>query len=232
LATTAIEHAVNLASRLEILGTFGCRGKVDPKINELLLKKPEHRAWAETAKSAVSHPDESDLADARQLAKIVSTAARQDPFHRDKKCFNRYLKELTDGDHLCSGNLCIVGQKMGKDYTVRLAVGYLTKGTDEYYHGMIKPHMCIYSVVVGCFQSATFDDFVAILPLSARGWRTRGRISRRRGHPLLPLGLPAVSEAPQRRAADAIQFPTPLRRPTAPVADVVASAHVHPASRR
>ena len=76
LATTAIEHAVTLASHLKVLGTFGSRGRVDPKIIEALSKKPEHRAWAETAKSAASHPDEPDLADARQFAKIVSTAAR------------------------------------------------------------------------------------------------------------------------------------------------------------
>ena len=73
LATTAIEHAISLASKLKVLGTFGCRGKVDPKIIEALLKKPEHRAWAETAKSAASHPDESDLEDARQFAHKVTT---------------------------------------------------------------------------------------------------------------------------------------------------------------
>ena len=32
LAVTAIEHAISLASKLKVLGTFGCRGKVDPKI--------------------------------------------------------------------------------------------------------------------------------------------------------------------------------------------------------
>ena len=73
LATTAIEHAVSLASKLKVLGTFGCRGKVDPKIIEALFNKPEHRAWAETAKSAVSHPDESDLEDARHFANKVTT---------------------------------------------------------------------------------------------------------------------------------------------------------------
>ena len=73
LATTAIEHAISLASKLKLLGTFGCRGKVDPKIIEALLKQPEHRAWAETAKSAASHPDESDLEDARHFAKKILT---------------------------------------------------------------------------------------------------------------------------------------------------------------
>jgi flavodoxin len=74
LATTAIEHATSLASKLKVLGTVGCRGKVEQKIIEALLKRPEHRAWAETAKSAVGHPDESDLEDARHFAKnIIAT---------------------------------------------------------------------------------------------------------------------------------------------------------------
>ena len=72
LATTSIEHAASLASKLKVLGTFGCRGKVDPKLIETLIKKPEHRAWAETAKSAAVHPDESDLADARHFAKRIT----------------------------------------------------------------------------------------------------------------------------------------------------------------
>ncbi len=72
LATTAIEHATSLASKLKVLGTFGCRGNVDPKIIETLVKKPEHRAWAETAESAALHPDESDLEDARHFAKKVT----------------------------------------------------------------------------------------------------------------------------------------------------------------
>ena len=74
LAVTAIEHAISLASKLKLLGTFGCRGKVDPKLIEALLKQPEHRACAETAKSAVSHPDESDLEDARHFAKKILIA--------------------------------------------------------------------------------------------------------------------------------------------------------------
>lgn len=72
LATTAIEHAISIASKLKVLGTFGCRGKVQPTIIEALLKQPEHRAWAETAKSAANSPDESDLEDARQFAKKVA----------------------------------------------------------------------------------------------------------------------------------------------------------------
>jgi flavodoxin len=72
LATTAVEYAITLASKLKVLGTFGCRGKVDPKIIDDLLKKPEHRAWAEAAEGAATHPDESDLEDARQFARKVT----------------------------------------------------------------------------------------------------------------------------------------------------------------
>jgi flavodoxin len=73
LAVTAIEHAVSLASQLKVIGTFACRGKVNPEILEALLDKPEHRTWAETARSADSHPNESDLEDARQFAKTVTS---------------------------------------------------------------------------------------------------------------------------------------------------------------
>jgi flavodoxin len=72
LATTAIEHAVSLASKLKVLGTFGCRGRVDSKLIEALLKKPEHRTWAEMARSANTHPDGADLEDAKQFAKEVT----------------------------------------------------------------------------------------------------------------------------------------------------------------
>jgi flavodoxin len=73
LAITAIEHAASLASQLKVIGTFACRGKVDPKILAALLDKPAHRTWAESAGSADSHPNEADLEDARQFAKMVTT---------------------------------------------------------------------------------------------------------------------------------------------------------------
>lgn len=69
LAKTAFEHAISLASNATVLGTFGCRGKVDPKIVETLMKQPEHRAWAEMAQSAKSHPDHADLEDGKKFAK-------------------------------------------------------------------------------------------------------------------------------------------------------------------
>jgi hypothetical protein len=36
---------------------------------EQLAKKPEHRAWAEEARSAASHPDAADIEDGKVFAK-------------------------------------------------------------------------------------------------------------------------------------------------------------------
>jgi flavodoxin I len=68
LARQAFEDALGLAAKATVLGHFGCRGKVDPRIIEMLMKQPENRAWAEEARSADSHPDAADLADAKAFA--------------------------------------------------------------------------------------------------------------------------------------------------------------------
>jgi len=65
LAVTAFYHALNMAKNAKILGTFGCRGKVNQKIIDGLMDKIEHQAWVQEAQSAVGHPDEADLEDAR-----------------------------------------------------------------------------------------------------------------------------------------------------------------------
>jgi len=41
------------------------------------MRSPEHKLWAEMAVSANSHPDESDLADARDFATRILTLAAQ-----------------------------------------------------------------------------------------------------------------------------------------------------------
>jgi flavodoxin len=75
LAKSAIEHAVSLASKSKLLGTFGCRGKVDPKVIDKLMKQPEHRAWAQEAQSAARHPDQPDLEDCKDFAKKIVAKA-------------------------------------------------------------------------------------------------------------------------------------------------------------
>jgi flavodoxin len=75
LATTAIEHAVSLAPHSKVLGTFGCRGKVEPKIIEQLMKEPEHKKWAKEALSASSHPDQADLDDGKDFARKMMAKA-------------------------------------------------------------------------------------------------------------------------------------------------------------
>jgi flavodoxin len=68
LPKQAFEHAVSLASGAKVLSHFGCRGQVNPNIIDALMNQPEHKAWAEEAMGAAGHPDEHDLADARQFA--------------------------------------------------------------------------------------------------------------------------------------------------------------------
>jgi flavodoxin len=77
LSREALEHASILASGARILGTFTCRGKVSPHAMEVLSKSPEHRAWVEMSASARTHPDESDLEDARSFAKWIVTLSIQ-----------------------------------------------------------------------------------------------------------------------------------------------------------
>ncbi|MDA8124567.1 MAG: hypothetical protein M0009_05190 [Deltaproteobacteria bacterium] len=68
LPKQALEHAASLASRVKVLGTFGVRGQVSPRIIEILQRSAEHQAWAEEAQSACGHPDTADLTDARAFA--------------------------------------------------------------------------------------------------------------------------------------------------------------------
>jgi flavodoxin I len=76
LAITAFYSALSLAKNLNVMGTFGCRGVVKPDIIEALLKKSEFRGWALEAQSAVGHPDDADLEDAKAFASAMVTKAR------------------------------------------------------------------------------------------------------------------------------------------------------------
>jgi flavodoxin len=76
LAITAFYYAMSLASKAKVIGTFGCRGKVKSSLIEALMKKAEHRAWAQEAQSAVGHPDEADLEDAKEFTKWMMTKLR------------------------------------------------------------------------------------------------------------------------------------------------------------
>ena len=76
LAITAFYAALSLAKNLKVMGTFGCRGVVKQGIIDALLKKAEHRGWALEAQSAVGHPDEADLGDAKTFAAAMITKAR------------------------------------------------------------------------------------------------------------------------------------------------------------
>ena len=76
LAITAFYKALSLTSRQTVLGTFGCRGKVKSDIIDALLNKAEHREWALEAQSAIGHPDDADLEDAKDWADAMIAKAR------------------------------------------------------------------------------------------------------------------------------------------------------------
>jgi flavodoxin len=71
LPKQAIEHAIGLAAKMKILGTFGVRGQVNPKVLDSLGNMVQHQSWVEEALGACGHPDEADLADAKAFAKTV-----------------------------------------------------------------------------------------------------------------------------------------------------------------
>ena len=77
LSREALEHAVILASKAKVLGTFSCRGKVSLNTLEVFKKSPEHEAWAEMAVSAASHPDKRDLEEAKSFSKWIRILSRQ-----------------------------------------------------------------------------------------------------------------------------------------------------------
>ncbi len=75
LARTAFETAHTLPKG-KVLGTFGCRGKVVQSVIDAMMQSSEHKAWAEEAASASSHPDDADLKDARAWADQMLIKAR------------------------------------------------------------------------------------------------------------------------------------------------------------
>jgi len=77
LARAALEYAAVIGSHTQILGTFSSRGRVSKNAMDVLSKSPEHKAWVEMAVSAHTHPDDSDLDDARSFAKWVQTLFAQ-----------------------------------------------------------------------------------------------------------------------------------------------------------
>lgn len=77
LSREALEHAVILASKAKVLGTFSCRGKVSLEALDIFKKSPEHEAWADMAVSAATHPDKGDLEEAKTFAKRMITLSRQ-----------------------------------------------------------------------------------------------------------------------------------------------------------
>jgi flavodoxin I len=71
LPKQAIEHALGLAARARVLGTFGVRGKVNPKVIDAMMETVQNQAWAIEAQGAIDHPNDSDMADGKEFAKGI-----------------------------------------------------------------------------------------------------------------------------------------------------------------
>ena len=77
LSISAFHYAITLAPKANIIGTFGCRGEVKASLLEALVNKPEYKFWALEAQSAAGHPDDADLEDGKQFAKLMLVKAGQ-----------------------------------------------------------------------------------------------------------------------------------------------------------
>lgn len=75
LPKQAFESAAALAVNLQVLGQFGCRGKVDNQVIDALQKDPEHKGWAEEAQGARGNPDAADFDDAAAFARSMMNKA-------------------------------------------------------------------------------------------------------------------------------------------------------------
>jgi hypothetical protein len=75
LSREAIEHAVVLAAKAKVLGTFAVRGKLSLQALDVLSKSPEHQEWVEMAGSAGDHPNATDLDEAGVFARNIKTLA-------------------------------------------------------------------------------------------------------------------------------------------------------------
>lgn len=65
---TAFEVAGTLVGSSRILGTFGTRGKVEESVREAYGDKLVNKSWTDESITAVGHPNESDIEDAKQFA--------------------------------------------------------------------------------------------------------------------------------------------------------------------
>jgi flavodoxin I len=109
LPKQALEHAVSLASKAKVLGTFGVQGKVNPKVIDTLLNSLQHQAWAEEAQGAIDHPTEADLADGKAFAKGI--LAKSWVKEAQGAIDHPTEADLADGKEFAKGILAKIGRK-------------------------------------------------------------------------------------------------------------------------
>jgi flavodoxin len=71
-ARQAMEHAVSLAGKAKVLGTFDCHGEVNPKVLQKVRAKPQPPDWLANAGDAVGHPNDQDLKSLRGVVRAVT----------------------------------------------------------------------------------------------------------------------------------------------------------------
>lgn len=76
LVITAFHNAMSVTSTADVIGTFGCQGRVKLAIIEALINHPEHRSWALEAQGSAGHPDTADLEDAADFARRMVAKLR------------------------------------------------------------------------------------------------------------------------------------------------------------
>jgi len=72
-ARKGMQAAREMAADADILATFSCQGEVDAAFMEKAAAKPQPPPWLGDAPSAKGHPDETDLAQLKNL--LIKTVA-------------------------------------------------------------------------------------------------------------------------------------------------------------
>lgn len=61
-ARNAMSMAKGVLRKCDVIGTFNCQGKVNPKVLEKASAKPQPPPWLGDAPAAEGHPDDADIA--------------------------------------------------------------------------------------------------------------------------------------------------------------------------
>ncbi len=66
-AQQAMQAAREIISTADVLGTYSCQGKVNPKVLAKVKAKPQKPVWLDDTGTAVGHPDEGDFEELKNI---------------------------------------------------------------------------------------------------------------------------------------------------------------------